>query len=600
MSERLFHTFHKVNHTPLRDLIRLRLTNRLDWKARLASAGFPAPVSELILRTVGKTRLWPLEKVAVADELTAHFQDGLAAGRTVAELIETFGSEASAAKLIRRAKRRCRPLLWHGWIFMLRATAILIAVYAVLAIRFYTGRPVVSVDYVAKINEPILQTPVSDRAWPLWRKAILASSDGTKDGHLVLSDAIDWNEREKTTWQRQREWLTHHPTVAGLAREAAAKPALGFVLGPGQSADDAELGYHYPKNHAADSLFQVLLPDLTLLRRMGFVLDLDGRLAAENRDPARLESDLSALLGLSWQLRDADDFLVTQFVSVSTLKLAVDRLGATLETHPEVLGDRQLIRLAHAFSAPQVAADMINVNGERAFFGDIVQRTYTDDGHGDGHITLRGFELLRQMLGNDYGNPGPRDFALEPVLPVLSASRADLMARYNALMDQSEADYHLPMRKVDPNRVDSQLIAMRTSPLEEARYWPLVWLAPSLSRAQETCEHELGERDGAEVGIALELFRRQHGNYPASLNELTPQFLPEIPADRITGDPVKYRLVDGKPLVYSVGVDRVDDGGKLPGFERPGRRYSAAKWGEAPTAETRGDWILYPLNIDTP
>jgi hypothetical protein len=78
------------------------------------------------------------------------------------------------------------------------------------------------------------------------------------------------------------------------------------------------------------------------------------------------------------------------------------------------------------------------------------------------------------------------------------------------------------------------------------------------------------------------------------LNDLTPELLPEIPADRITGDPIKYHLIDGKPVVYSVGADRIDDGGKPPTNGGTRNWYGGAQWDVKPVDAARGDWVLYP------
>ena len=111
-------------------------------------------------------------------------------------------------------------------------------------------------------------------------------------------------------------------------------------------------------------------------------------------------------------------------------------------------------------------------------------------------------------------------------------------------------------------------------------------------------ERYLGDRDGLLVGIALEAYHRRHGRYPATLGELTPDLLPAVPADRITGDPVRYRLVDGEPIVYSVGADRVDDGGRPADNGGPlavdplrVRTDAAASWGVSAADAPRGDWV---------
>jgi hypothetical protein len=78
------------------------------------------------------------------------------------------------------------------------------------------------------------------------------------------------------------------------------------------------------------------------------------------------------------------------------------------------------------------------------------------------------------------------------------------------------------------------------------------------------------------AAIALERFRGKHGAYPQTLAELAPEFLKSAPVDFMDGQPLRYRLDgSGHFLLYSVGTDCVDNGGKIQkgmgelGFERP-------------------------------
>jgi hypothetical protein len=121
----------------------------------------------------------------------------------------------------------------------------------------------------------------------------------------------------------------------------------------------------------------------------------------------------------------------------------------------------------------------------------------------------------------------------------------------------------------------------------------LATLTPKLQRSAQIAEQTLGERDGLLVGLALELYHRRHQRYPDTLAQLTPGLLPAVPADRITGEPLKYRLVEAKPLVYSVGVDRIDDWGRLPVQDGHPAPDAAAQWGPL-AAMVSGDWVLYP------
>ena len=65
------------------------------------------------------------------------------------------------------------------------------------------------------------------------------------------------------------------------------------------------------------------------------------------------------------------------------------------------------------------------------------------------------------------------------------------------------------------------------------------------------------------TAIALERYRGKYGSYPNSLAQLTPEFLRVPLPDFMDGQPLRYRPTsDGHFLLYSVGLDCVDDGGR--------------------------------------
>jgi hypothetical protein len=64
------------------------------------------------------------------------------------------------------------------------------------------------------------------------------------------------------------------------------------------------------------------------------------------------------------------------------------------------------------------------------------------------------------------------------------------------------------------------------------------------------------------VGLALKLFKQKTGAYPETLDKLAPEFLDSIPVDPFTGKALVYRKVDDGFLLYSLGQNRRNDGGK--------------------------------------
>jgi hypothetical protein len=65
------------------------------------------------------------------------------------------------------------------------------------------------------------------------------------------------------------------------------------------------------------------------------------------------------------------------------------------------------------------------------------------------------------------------------------------------------------------------------------------------------------------VAIAAERYRLAHGQWPAAPAALVPDLLSKVPIDPFDRQPVRYhKLLDGL-VIYCVGPDRIDDGGRL-------------------------------------
>jgi hypothetical protein len=62
--------------------------------------------------------------------------------------------------------------------------------------------------------------------------------------------------------------------------------------------------------------------------------------------------------------------------------------------------------------------------------------------------------------------------------------------------------------------------------------------------------------------LACRVFKARTGRYPDSLAELVPDLLPAVPIDPFTGDPLVYRREGEGFVVYSLGSNQKDDGGR--------------------------------------
>ena len=94
-----------------------------------------------------------------------------------------------------------------------------------------------------------------------------------------------------------------------------------------------------------------------------------------------------------------------------------------------------------------------------------------------------------------------------------------------------------------------------------------------------------------EVQLALRAFKLERGVFPAKLAELAPTYLKKVPRDTFgSGEPLYYRKAGKSYLLYSIGPDGKDDGGKaIDDVSRTKSLSPTARYLIAP--ESKGDIV---------
>jgi hypothetical protein len=87
-------------------------------------------------------------------------------------------------------------------------------------------------------------------------------------------------------------------------------------------------------------------------------------------------------------------------------------------------------------------------------------------------------------------------------------------------------------------------------------------LVPAFARVQQSADMNEQTHTNLQIGFALAAHRADHGKYPKTLDALTPKYLPSVPADLFSGKAPIYRPAEKGYLLYSVGVNGQDDGGR--------------------------------------
>jgi hypothetical protein len=100
---------------------------------------------------------------------------------------------------------------------------------------------------------------------------------------------------------------------------------------------------------------------------------------------------------------------------------------------------------------------------------------------------------------------------------------------------------------------------------------PIMWVMTrwqgrrSIQQAERKHNKVVAHERLLAVELALRCYDSEQGRVPTSLEQLVPQYLLRVPLDPFSGRPVVYHPQGTNWLVYSVGEDGVDNGGKRMG-----------------------------------
>jgi hypothetical protein len=91
----------------------------------------------------------------------------------------------------------------------------------------------------------------------------------------------------------------------------------------------------------------------------------------------------------------------------------------------------------------------------------------------------------------------------------------------------------------------------------------LILLTQSVvSKAMDASDRARQTYDNLRLAVALEAYHRANGEYPKGLSALVPKHIAAVPLDLFTGKSLIYKREGKGYILYSVGVNGEDDGGK--------------------------------------
>jgi len=389
-----------------------------------------------------------------------------------------------------------------------------------------------------------------------WAAAFNQPLDSNNRRHGPLL-STNLNSREGAT--RVLEALSGFNPVLDELRRASSRPFSRFNL-----------------RYEEDNPATILLPHLAKIKYLCQILQLrcSAQLALTHIDEALQE------LNLLFYLVDAnhdEPVLISHLVRMAELQMALQPLGEGMGQWSE----SQLRQIQDRIGHFDFCSDMArSLEAERVLFGGGVIEYLRRSHH-------------KMSVMDEFERVAPAGSSVEvwPLGALFAASPNGWFyleeRNYNRLFDQ----FLIPAIDVKNHQIRPQTVVEADAKIAEITGAPAAkrffnheflsaLLVPALSKMAEKAAFAQTAVDTATLACALERYRLAHGQFPDSLEKLTPAFVSAVPHDIINGQPLSYHLVPGGHYVlYSVGWNGKDDGGVV----------HHNKSGESDRNE--GDWV---------
>jgi hypothetical protein len=330
----------------------------------------------------------------------------------------------------------------------------------------------------------------------------------------------------------------------------------------------------FPLEYDKDCPAAILLPHLAPLKNTAKLLQVRAIAELQNDESQKALDDVRLTLRLSDSIR-SEPTLISHLVGIAILQLALQPIYEGLAKHQ--WSDAQLLELETQLARRDFLADY-----QTAMRGEMILLQI-----GDIQYLRRHPEQFSSLSGGN-NDDGP---ALDQRLARLIPSGWFYQNQYRCV--RMMVEFFLPAVDIEQRSVSPTFVHQADQKLSaEAKHLSPYnvlerMLIPALGGAVRKFAYAQASVNLARTAIALERYRLAHGEYPATLDALAPQFIAQVPHDVIGGEPLKYRReANGQFILYSVGWNEADGGGEV-----------AFKKGSSPDVDiNEGDWVWrYPV-----
>ena len=504
----------------------------------------PENVQDFIKAVVKKIRYRKKVRADVFQELVTHFVDELAdiadaeqRQQASDKIIAEFGEPKILGKLIRRGKKRCRPLWKKVLIAGFQVSCILVLLIGLRASTFYIGKPVVKINYAKWLTEKASagKDPKLNAKLDIDRAIELLDSDSAKlDLEIFNLWPGDMNEAQLQAGQK---YLADNAESIQILREAANKPYFWIDYNNPQFVQISlyeALFLDEPK--AQNDLIEVMVN----WRKLVYMMDFNIRFEVYNGEIDQAIDDCFSVLKIA-RFCQGEAFFIEQLVGIA-IEGAFNGMIKNILNRVEISESQLLAIQTNYKKIVKENERVIDFTGEKVVRLDEIQRGFTDDGKGDGRVLAKGLRFIAKDQSSFFkgfllgGYPGKKE-------------TIDEVEKFF-----NQADNFFEQTAFEQNKQQLKF---------KGNFF--IWNGSvDFERTSLLCWRFRSDRLALAAILAIKIYQKEKGQMPASLQQLVELgYLDSLPMDPFSDGALGYKITQDDFVLYSVGKDFQDDGGKV-------------------------------------
>jgi hypothetical protein len=540
-------------------------------ESKIKPGGFgelPTCAVEYINLVIQKMRYRKKARDEVREEMIDHFELHLKDCATNEEkeqkaqrLISEFGDPKLLAVLMRRAKKRCRPL-WQKILVRSSAAAMVIFAYLLICVSWLSmGSPTIKINYAQWLTDQQKQgRDESLNAMPEIKKA--AELIPKTDGWLTILRLWpgDMNDAQKTAITNS---LRADDDIFNSLNKALEKPyfwadynAAGPIIIEANSVLIVNPEFFYNTNQPLAPYRQVARMLAARINWRAYSGDIDGAV-----------TDIISLLRFASHL-EQQGLLVEQLVAtaIESLSHHITIMVLSRIDVPAAQLKRLQDELTVTFAKHEFPMDP---NNEKVFWYALVQQGFTDNGKGNGKMLKAGMHYF------------VRDWkdAIWNFMTFSYPDRQETLAQVEKMFTEGQENFQTtPWQRKD--KISTKPSIVVNLPLS------FQIIAPAYDRISSIAWRVKTHREATLTILAVLRFQKEKGKFPDNLDELVQAgYLAKLPDDAFSPGPLTYKKTEDGFLLYSWGENLKDDGGQV----------IRDKKGRINLFSDEGDWVFWPV-----